>query len=155
MLNSSLFNEKVFNIVVPPSHCHYLFDGSYRTAAGIINHVVVVAKNGDGDFIMGEDRESGELAAVGERLDFRLVPQAGTESDAEAIAGAVLDRERLNSLTGFITLPPNCGVQLFDVVSIAEDMSTGDSMDLRVIGIELTFNAVTGQYFQKLVLGSR
>ncbi len=153
MLNTFLFNSGVFNTMAPPSRYHYLFEGSYRSSAGIINRIIVIGKNDAGDFITGGDLESEELEATGERLDFRLLPEAGNQLQAESIASAILDRERLNAVAGFITIPPNCGVQLFDVISIEDAMNGNASILFRVREVEFSYNAVNGQYFQRLILG--
>ena len=89
---------------------------------------------------------------VGERLDFRLMPELETISEATAAASAILAEARLSEKNGLVSLPPNCGVELFDVIRIYGSLAGDAGVDYRVIGIRFDFNAFTGGFIQKLYL---
>jgi hypothetical protein len=152
MFNVSLFNQPLYNLDSPPSMNHYIFMGSYRTASQRLNHIIVVGRDTDDNFVYGEATTSSEIDLVGERLDFKLLPQVRTIAEAEAVATAQLSHERMNSRQGFITLPPNCGVELWDVITVHDDMSLEVEVDFRVVGITFVFNATLGSFYQKLFL---
>ena len=118
MYNAYLHNESLYNITAQLTLFHFLIDGSYRTGSYPINRVLVMGKDTSDNPVSGADEETTELGLVGERLDFKLYPHVSTAALAVIVADAVLQKARLDTVDGFITLPPNCGVELWDVITI-------------------------------------
>jgi hypothetical protein len=152
LLNKFLFNEVIPNTAVPPSYHHYCVDGSYRTLSRNVNHSFVIARDPNDDFIYGQDKNDIELDLVGERLDFKLLTPLDTKEEAGSAAAAIQAGTRLNTAGGFIIIHPNCGVELWDVIRIYDDVSDQDGSDLRVSAINLVWYSVAGQYFHRLSL---
>lgn len=154
MFNEYLFNETLFNRESPPSQSHYIFSGSYHAASPSVNHVLVIGKDISDNPVYGESYTGAELTLLGERPEYKFAPEARTEAEADNVAAALLVRQRLNSKQGYIILPPHCGVQLFDVIRIRDEMSGVLDVDFRVSGIELVFDALGATFCQKLFLSA-
>jgi hypothetical protein len=148
------FNEKLFNLKAQTSLLfHYLFDGSYGSHAYNKNRVLIFSDNYS-DTLTGNVEETAELGLSGERLAMKFQPMAATQALAASIAAAEMARARIASKDGFITLPPHCGVELYDVITIQDELcSQGGSM-FRVVGIKLVYDQASSQYYQQLLLGA-
>jgi len=155
MYNTFLFNEPLCNLDVLPSLNHYVIAGSYRFLNKPVNHVRVIGKDGNEDLVFGESEDSMEELAAGERLTFKLMTQLESEEEANAAAEAVQSEFRLNSVKGYITCPPNCGADLYDVIRIYDySLSYPGNLDYRIAGIQNRFNSLTGSYIQLLYLSA-
>jgi hypothetical protein len=103
----------------------------------------------------GEDEDSAEIALVGERLDMKPNPLATTSALAAQLASAALDKQRLKGKDGFVSLPPNCGAMLYDVIKIQDSLCSQEAATFRVLGIRLTYDPTTPHpYMQQLTLGA-
>lgn len=89
---------------------------------------------------------------MGERLDFKLMPQLQTAGEAEATAQAILADGRLDTRYAVITLPPNCAVELYDVIRIHDSMAFQSGIDYRVTAAHFTYNSLTGNYVHRYYL---
>lgn len=132
---------------------HLLFDGSYRTASWRTNRTLVIGKDVSDNPVTAAHENTTEIDLVGERLDFKLQPLAGTETIARNIAEALLAKARLQGKAGFITLPPNCGVELWDIVTVYDLLACQEGINFRVTGIRLVFDARQQRFVQQLQLG--
>jgi hypothetical protein len=151
--NTFLFNETVLNLDILPSLNHYLVDCSYRFLNKTANHVLVIGKDGKEDLVFGESEDTWEELAAGERLTFKLMAQLGSESEVDAAAEAILSEQRLYTVQGFLTCPPNCGAELYDVIRIYDNsLSFSEGIAVRITGIENKYNALTGRFMQRLYL---
>jgi len=65
-----------------------------------------------------------------------------------------LARARMSSKDGFITLPPHCGAELYDVITIQDELCSQEATQFRVIGIRLVYDQPGQQYYQQLLLGA-
>ena len=153
MYNALLYNQPLYNLVAQSSPFHFLLDGSYQQQSYPINRVLVIGRDADGNHVVGADEEATEIALVGERLDLQYHPPISTATLAAQVADAVLAKARLQTKDGFITLPPNCGVELFDVITVYDQPGCQQGVSFRVAGIRLVFNALEGVYQQQLKLG--
>lgn len=153
MYNAYLFNQPLYNLVAQSSPFHFLLDGSYQAQPYPINRVLVIGRDGDGNAVTGADEDTAEIALVGERLDLQYHPSITTAALAAQAADASLEKARLQAKDGFITLPPNCGVELFDVITIYDELCCQEGISFRVVAISLLFNAQDGTYQQQLALG--
>jgi predicted component of type VI protein secretion system len=151
MYNTNQYNTTLYNLESQVSIAfHYLHGGSYRTLAYAKNRVFVV---GAADTATGEAEVSAQLALVGERLDFKYQPLASTSALAAQIAAAALAKARLEAADGFVTAPPNCGIELYDVIRIVDPLCAQVARNYRVMGIRLVYDPTTQQYYQQLTLG--
>ena len=154
MYNASLYNAIPYNLLVQVSlYFHYLYDGSYREQPYPSNRVLVIGRDSDGNPVTGADEDTAELALVGERLALRYQPDITTAALAAQAADAALERARLQARAGFVTLPPNCGAELWDVISIQDSLCSQNPRSYRVCGIRLSYHPQHQLYIQQLLLG--
>jgi hypothetical protein len=156
MYNACLYNATLFNVTPQQvTGFHYLFDGSYRTRSLTANRIVVVGQNSTGVPPQGEDEDSAEMALVGERLDMKPNSMATTSALAAQIAAAAMDKARLDGKDGFITLPPNCAVELYDVIRIRDSLCSQEATTFRVLGVRLVYEpSAPRPYYQQIILGA-
>lgn len=155
MLNTYLFNTTLYNIGYQESlYFHYLIDGSYRTRSLPNNRLMIIGQDVDGYPVTGTAEDTTEQGLVGERLDIRHTPLANTATLAGNVASAVVSKARLEGAAGFVTLPPNCGQQLYDVVSITDEMADQAAISRRVMGLRLRYNSREQHFVQQLLLGA-
>lgn len=154
MYNAYLYNQPLYNLVAQSSPFHFLLDASYQAQPYPINRVLVIGRDGDGNQVSGADEDAAEIALVGERLDLQYHPTITTAALAAQAADAALAKARLQAKDGFITLPPNCGVELFDVITVYDELCCQEGISFRVVGIRLVYNPTDQQYYQQLSLGA-
>jgi hypothetical protein len=154
LYNTTLYNQPLYDITPQLALWHFLLDGSYRTMSYPLNRILVIGKDTSGNPVSGADEEATELGLVGERLDFRLHPHISTAALATQVADAVLQKARLDTVDGFITLPPNCGVELWDVITVFDSMAAQPGVNFRVVGIRLVYSPRQQRYYQHFLLGA-
>jgi len=154
MFNLYLFNEVLFNIDVPFSGFHVILDGQYITESTEINRAYIIGRDQYGNPVYGTASEAGEIALVGERLDFQQELAIPTEAKAGDVASAILSKMRLTTKRGVILIPPNCGQELFDVVEITDSGANQSATKFRVVGIGFEFNPREARYEHRLILGA-
>jgi hypothetical protein len=106
-----------------------------------------------GDGVFGERFDWPAVAETGDRLAQTLDTNVSTAAEAEARAGALLRRAALSSLGGEITIRPNCGQELYDVIEVTDAAAGLAAAKRRVLGIELRYSASRGLYEHRLALG--
>ena len=153
MYNTYLYNQPLYNVAAQLAPRHFLLDGSYRTASWNNNRVMVLSKDMEGNPVSGADENTTEIGLVGERLDFKLQPLVTTADLAEQVAQAAIAKARLEGKAGFVTLPPNCAVELWDVITIYDLMAEQEGINFRVTGIRLAFDARQQRFVQQFQLG--
>jgi hypothetical protein len=154
MFNLYLFNEALFNIDVPFSGFHLIWDGQYATETPEVNRAYVIGTDANGNPVYGEAIDTTELGLVGERLDFIPDPAIPTTAQAGDVASAILAKMRLTKARGVILIPPNCGQELFDVVQISDAGANQAAVSFRVVGIRFEYNPKQARYQHKLILGA-
>ena len=153
MLNVYLFNEPLYNLNVPSSSVHAILDGRYQPSSPGVNRAYVIGTDEDGYPVFGSDQDTAEIGLVGERLDFKLLPPLVTAAQADDAAAAALAAARLSKYQGSILVPPHCGVELWDVITIVDPCCAQDQQDYRVSGIMLIYDPQHNRYLQRLMLG--
>jgi len=133
---------------------HVILDGQYSTDTPRINRTFIIGKDQYGNPVYGTAVDSGELALVGERLDFQQEIAVPTESLASSMASAILSKMRISKAMGFIEVPPNCGQELFDVVQISDSGANQSAVSFRVVGIRFEYNPKRAKYEHRLILGA-
>ncbi len=155
MFNEYLFNSAsggLYNVSPRESRPHFILDGSYQVDSPDINRAYIIGRDAEGNPVFGEDEDAAEIGLVGERLAFKLHPSLATAALAAGAAEAALDKTRLQ-YCGFILVPPHCGVELWDVITIYDSLCAQEGQDYRVIGIRLQYDARQGRYQHELFLG--
>ncbi|MFC1593235.1 hypothetical protein ACFL4C_04400, partial [Candidatus Omnitrophota bacterium] len=67
---------------------------------------------------------------------------------------AYLREAEIESATGSIRIPVNCGQQLYDVIDITDARAGLSSDKKRVLGLILAYNPRRGEYEERLSLGA-
>jgi len=148
-----MFNAPLYNKDAQAAPMHLLLDGSYRTASWNNNRIMVIGRDTDSNPVSGADEDNTEIGLVGERLDFKLQPGVSTADLAADVAEAAVAKARLEGKAGFITLPPHCGVELWDVITVFDFMASQEGINFRVIGVKLVYNGRQQRFMQQLQLG--
>jgi len=134
---------------------HVIIGGRYRKGAWELNQVQVE----------GYDPQSEEPVIVNsfswnqiDRLYDRLRQLEDRNIDTVSGAGdrgdAYLRKAEMESMSGAIQVPVNCGQQLYDVVEITDGGAGLSEEKKRVMGIVLVYEPSRGQYEERLLLGA-
>ncbi|MBI2304694.1 MAG: hypothetical protein HYU86_08125 [Chloroflexi bacterium] len=127
---------------------HPLIEGRYGTSAAVINRVQVF---GQGVFYDAPDW--GEVSAMGPRLfqvhDLNLSTSAQTQDRGQT----QLQKALRDTMGGEVTVPANCGQELYDVVEITDPRAGLSAARRRIEGIRLDYAATKPTvYRQRLFL---
>ena len=76
-----------------------------------------------------------------------------TIAAGQARGSAVLRKTQIESVSGMINIPVNCGQQLSDVIDITDNRAGLSNAKRRVVGILLSYRPDRGEYTQNLLLG--
>jgi len=88
---------------------------------------------------------------VGERLEVIHEPAVTSAVVAGYVAIAVLAKARLDGKKAQITVPPHCGLELWDVVSVF-DNAANQNTSYRVRGYTFEYDTGKAQYIHRLEL---
>ncbi len=77
-----------------------------------------------------------------------------TVADAQQRGEDYLRRAEIESGSGSIRIPVNCGQQLYDVIDITDSQAGLDAAKKRVMGLVLVYNPRRAQYEARLSLGA-
>lgn len=133
---------------------HVILEAEYFTEAPQVNHVYVVGQDAAGSPVSGSAVTQGDVDLSGERLEVQHDPAVATAAAAADVAGALLARSRLDSKKGKVTIPPHCGMELWDVVSVV-DSGANQSASFRVIGYTLDYDVRQGICRHEIGLGAQ
>jgi len=81
-------------------------------------------------------------------------PNLQSAARAQERADAILRRESLRAQGGQITIPVNCGQELYDVITVTDERCGISSKKYRVLDIETTFSLRQWLYEQRLTIGA-
>ena len=95
--------------------------------------------------------EIDRLYERGEQSEDRNI---GTVSEAQQRGQTILRDAEIASADGYIMVPVNCGQQLLDVIDVTDERAGLDARKKRVIGITLDYRPQTGEYTQRIRLGT-
>lgn len=129
---------------------HIILRGEYDTSTPVQNHAEVFGAAGS----FGEALDYGEIALVGHRLAKVTDYTYDTNAESGSRASAELRQAQARASRGRITVFPNVGQELFDVVSITDSQVPTPS-GRRVVGIIEEYDSLRGMYLQILELGDR
>jgi len=78
----------------------------------------------------------------------------GSVAQAQERGESILRKFTIASADGFISVPPNCGQQLYDIIEINDPRAGLSAVKRRVLGIGLLYSPRTSEYRQKIILGA-
>lgn len=152
MYNTKVYNaEGTYNEWILPLY-HVLLAGHYLTETPPVNRAYVVGEDDQGVPVFAISTNTTEIGLVGERLDLVHEKSLKTATDCGEMADAVVELARLTEPVGHIVTLPNCGIELWDVISLY-DFQCGQAGQWRVLGINLEFSKLDGTWAQTITLG--
>ena len=133
---------------------HIITEGRYRQAAMKINRVQAEGLDtGSSAMILAERFEWGEVERLYDRLHHIGDRNLNTVAKAQQRGDACLRQAEIEAAGGTITIPVNCGQQLYDVIAVTDARAGLNAVKKRVLGMALVYQPQRGEYFQRLELG--
>jgi hypothetical protein len=142
------------NSVYSYGSAHPIFEGKYRKGAWAINRVQVEGYDPVGAEPIAVDSFAwDEIGRLYDRLSQLEDKNIDTVAKAQERAEAHLREAEIESGSGMIRIPVNCGQQLYDVIDITDSRAGLSAEKKRVLGLTLTYNPRRGEYEEQLSLG--
>jgi hypothetical protein len=133
---------------------HPILEGRYRKGAWKFNRVQVEGYDPVEDELIIKDTFAwNQIAVLCDRLDHLEDRNIDTVAKAEQIGESYLRKVEIESTSGVIRIPVNCGQQLYDVIDVTDSRIGLSAEKKRVLGIILIYNPRRGEYEQRLFLG--
>ena len=134
---------------------HAIFEGRYRLRAWEYNRVEVEGYDSVGDeAVIVNCFDWEQIDKLYDRLRQLEDRNLDTVAKAQARGEAYLREAEIQSGSGAIRIPVNCGQQLYDVIDITDSRAGLNAEKERVLGLMLVFNPSRAQYEQRLALGA-
>ena len=134
---------------------HPLLEGEYRRQAWELNHAQVEGYDPVNDEPVVVDSFSWtQVTRLYDRLSQLEDRNIDSVSKAEQRGEAYLRQAEIESASGAIRIPTNCGQQLYDVIDITDSRAGLSEETKRVLGLTLVYNPRYGKYEQQLLLGA-
>jgi len=134
---------------------HQILDGRYRQGAWELNRVQVEGYDtGSDEPIVVDSFAWGEIDRLYDRLKQLGDRNIDTVARAQQRGEAYLREAEIESASGTILVPVNCGQQLYDVIDITDTRAGLTSEKKRVLELVLVYNPHRGEYRQRLWLGA-
>lgn len=127
---------------------HEILAGRYRDESTPSNRAQVF-----GDGVFAEAFDWPGIAQAHDRTTQVIDANVTTEADAEDRADALLHDAALASAEWRITVRPNAGGELYDVVEVTDAVAGLDAAMRRVLAQTLRYSAERGEYAQVVELG--
>jgi hypothetical protein len=149
-ISSSLaFGSTVLIVYLP----HVILEASYFEESPDVNYVFVIGEDSTGSQVTGSAEDTAESSLVGSRLDVTHDSSIPSSASAASVASAALSHARLSKKRARITIPPHCGLVLWDVVSIYDSVSNQNCL-YRVIAYQLEYDIKKANHQNILVLSA-
>jgi hypothetical protein len=134
---------------------HVLLAGRYRHNVMDISRVQVEGYDSDaGEPVLADSFSWNEIGTLYDRLKQVEDRNIGTVAEALQRGDAILRQSEIEAVAGSITVPVNCGQQLYDVIDVTDGRAGLTAAKKRVLGITLAFRPLRGEYAQRLRLGA-
>jgi len=132
---------------------HPIHEGNYQRRAWELNCIQVEGYDPIGDEPVVVDSFSWtEISRLYDRLKQLEDRNIDSVSEAEQRGEAYLRQAEIESASGAIRIPPNCGQQLYDVIDITDSRAGISSEKKRVRGLILVYRPRHGEYAHRLLL---
>jgi len=134
---------------------HLVFEGRYQSRRWELNRVQVEGYDSVGDEPIVVDSFSwSQIDKLYDRLSQLEDRNIDTVTKAEQRGEAYLREAEIESGSGTLRIPVNCGQQLYDVIDITDSRAGLSAEKKRVLGLILIYNPQQGEYEQRLSLGA-
>jgi hypothetical protein len=125
---------------------HAARDAVYTESPREINRIYVVGRDRDGNFVYGEAKNQTNIDLYGEMLRIHVDTTITTTEYAVDIAAAMLEKVRLESPRGTILIPPNIGMEMWDVIAVTDTVCHKTVAKYRVSGYQLEYENLAGKF---------
>jgi len=143
------------NSVYSYGQAHIILGGRYCKEAWELNRIQVEGYDSSGGVPIIVDSFSwGHIDRLYDRLRQVEDQNIDTVAQAEQRGEAYLREAEIESESGTILIPVNCGQQMYDVIDITDVRAGLSDEKMRVLGIVLLYEPLRGAYEQKLSLGA-
>ncbi len=133
---------------------HVVLGGRYRQSAMRTNRVQIEGYDTDqGKMIVVDSFDWDDIERLYDRIKHVEDMNLNTAAQAYQRGEAILRKSEIDTIDGRITVPVNCGQQLYDVIEITDTYCGLTNAIRRVLGITLVYQPQRGEYFQRLVTG--
>ena len=133
---------------------HPILEGRYGKRAWEFNRVQVEGYDPQSDKIIIVDSFSfAQVSKLHDRLKYLEDQNLDSVERARERGEAYLREVEIESLSGAILVPVNCGQQLYDVVDITDPQAGLEAEKRRVLKLSLIYSPAQGKYEQRLLLG--
>lgn len=133
---------------------HPIVEGNYQRRGWEVNRVQVEGYDPVNDEpVVVNSFSWTEIERCYDRLKQVEDRNIGNVAEAEQRGEAYLRLAEIESASGAIRTPPNCGQQLYDVIDITDSRAGLNGEKRRVMGLTLVYHPHRGEYEQRLVLG--
>jgi len=134
---------------------HAIYEGRYRVGAWKLNRVQVEGYDTVAEVpVIVDSLEWGEINKLYDKLKQLYDGNIGSVVEAQQRGEAYLRGAEIESASGIIRIPTNCGQQLYDVIDITDSRAGLSAEKKRVLGLTLVYQPSKAQYEQRLVLGA-
>lgn len=142
------------NSVYSYGSVHPIFEGRYQKRAWELNRVQVEGYDPvKGEAVIADSFSWTQIAKVYDRLSQQEDRNIDTIEKAQERGEAYLRQAEIESASGAIRIPVNCGQQSYDVIDITDSRAGLSGEKKRVLGLSLVYNPRRGEYEEKLSLG--
>jgi len=131
---------------------HIILEASYAEESPQINRAFVIGTDAAAGQVSGSAVTQADVDLVGERMDAHHDPAIPTAAIATAVAAARLAKARLDGARAQVTIPPHCGLELWDVIAVTDTMCNRREALYRVAGYTLDYDTLKGIYRHQIDL---
>jgi hypothetical protein len=133
---------------------HGIFGGRYQTGANRANQIRIEGYDPETSTPFAVDSlDWQQIEKFPERFQLVFDKNIETVSQAEARGAVLLRKSVMMAINGIISSPVNCGLQMYDVVTITDNYAGLSAVKRRVMGLVLDYRRNKGKYTHQLVLG--
>jgi len=136
----------------PIAGFHFILAAVYAVEAPDVNRSFVVGSDATGAQVSGSAVTSADVDLVGERMAAHHSPAIPTAAVAAAVSAAELARARLDGKRAQVTIPPHCGLELWDVLAVTDTPGNQSEALYRVAGYTMDFDTRKATYQHQIDL---
>jgi hypothetical protein len=134
---------------------HVITEGRYRSSSWKLNRITVEGYDATaGERIIKDSFAWDQVHEQLTRTERLIDRNISTVEEAEERGEIYLRNAESEAQDGIISIPVNCGQQLYDVIDITDKHAGLIEEKKRVVGLTLIYNPRKGEYRQNLVLGA-
>ncbi len=155
LVNPQSSDNSVYSYATPQTSAHPVFEGRYRVGAWELNRVQVEGYDpGSDEPVVVDSFTWSEIDKLYDRLRQLEDKNIDTVAKAQQRGEAYLRQAEIESASGVIRIPVNCGQQLYDVIDITDSRAGLSAEKKRILGLILVYNPHRGEYEERLSLGA-